>query len=102
MDLARFPKELSISQEEKWSYGAPGKDIQDLVEYWKNGFDWRAQEKILNDELPQFTTPIDTEEDGFGTLNIHFVWKKSTRKNAMPLIFIHGWPGSFLGRFNLY
>lgn len=29
-------------------------------------------------------------------LTIHFVHEKSTESNAIPLLLIHGWPGSFL------
>jgi hypothetical protein len=32
--------------------------LQALAEYWRTGYDWRAQEARLN-ELPQFTTVID-------------------------------------------
>jgi len=37
----------------------------------------------------------DIEVDGQGTLNIHYVHKKSEVENAVPLLFVHGWPGSF-------
>jgi pimeloyl-ACP methyl ester carboxylesterase len=43
--------------------------------------------------LPQFTLPIQV--DGFEPLNIHFVHQTSSHKDAIPLIFIHGWPGHF-------
>ncbi|KAF8902482.1 Alpha/Beta hydrolase protein, partial [Mucidula mucida] len=65
-----------------------------LVEYWKNGFDWRAQEAAINAELPQFTR--DIKVDGFGTLNIHYVHQKSKAFDAIPLSFVLGWPSSFL------
>lgn len=48
----------------------------------------------MNSELPQYTRDIDV--DGFGTLNIHYVHKRSDEKNAIPLLFVHGWPGSFI------
>ncbi|EEB98496.1 hypothetical protein MPER_01980, partial [Moniliophthora perniciosa FA553] len=62
---------------------------------WKDSYDWKKHEKLLNDELPQFTRDINV--DGFGTLNIHYVHKKSqVTENAIPLLFVHGWPGSFI------
>jgi len=64
------------------------------VEHWKNGFDWRKQEAALNSELPQYTKDLDV--DGVGTLNIHYIHKKSEVDRAIPLLFIHGWPGSFI------
>lgn len=90
LDLTRFPDEL---QDAGRDYGAPLADIQRLVAHWKNGYDWRKHEAALNVELPQFTRDIDV--DGHGTLNIHYVHKKSEATDAIPLLFIHGWPGSF-------
>ncbi|KIK69954.1 hypothetical protein GYMLUDRAFT_34358 [Collybiopsis luxurians FD-317 M1] len=89
--LVEFPDELEGA---KWNYGVPLADIKRLVTRWKDGYDWRAEEAMLNQELPQFTTDINV--DGFGTFNIHYVHKKSNIPKAIPLLFIHGWPGSFI------
>ena len=62
------------------------------MDHWLNHYDWRVHEAELN-TLPQFTLPIRV--DGFDTLEIHFVHQTSPRKDAIPLIFIHGWPGHF-------
>ncbi|KAF8192190.1 Alpha/Beta hydrolase protein [Pholiota molesta] len=91
LELATFPDELTDAG---WDYGAPLADIQRLVARWKEGYDWRKYEAQINDELPQFTRDIDVE--GFGTLNVHYVHKKSDVADAVPLLFVHGWPGSFL------
>ena len=85
LELATFPDELENAD---WKYGVPLADVKRLTERWKNGYDWRKHEKELNDELPMFTRDIDI--DGFGTLNIHYVHKKSTVTNAIPLLFCHG------------
>jgi pimeloyl-ACP methyl ester carboxylesterase len=45
-------------------------------------------------KLPNFMTQIEVE--GFGDLDIHFLHQKSEIKGAVPLLFVHGWPGSFL------
>ncbi|KAM0233579.1 hypothetical protein ACHAP5_010340 [Fusarium lateritium] len=76
-----------------WQYGTSLNDIKRLVSRWHNGFDWRAQEAKLN-QLPQFTANMTVE--GFGQLNIHFIHKRSSRPGAIPLLFVHGWPGSFI------
>ena len=90
LSLAKFPDEL---HDAVWDLGAPLSDVRRLVQYWNDGFDWRKAEKQLND-LPQFTTTIQCE--GFGELSIHFLHKKSKIKGAVPLLFAHGWPGSFI------
>jgi pimeloyl-ACP methyl ester carboxylesterase len=61
--------------------------MKELITYWRDKYDWRAQEKKLN-EFPQFVTEIDG-------LKIHFIHQRSKEKNARPLLLLHGWPGSF-------
>lgn len=87
-----LPAEVDFS--DSWDYGTPLSDIKRLATYWRDHFDWRAQEKLLNEKLPQFMTTV--EVDGFGPLNIHFVHQKGKGKKNIPLLFCHGWPGSFL------
>ncbi|KAI0775496.1 alpha/beta-hydrolase [Trametes elegans] len=90
LELVRLPDELENAG---WDYGAPLSDIRRLVARWRDGFDWHKSETEIN-KLPMFTRDIDV--DGFGTLNIHYVHQKSAVKNAIPLLFVHGWPGHFL------
>ncbi|KAJ7062219.1 Alpha/Beta hydrolase protein [Mycena amicta] len=91
LSLTRLPDELDDAGRD---YGVPLADIRRLLERWQNGYDWRVHEKRINDELPQFTRDIDVE--GHGTMNIHYVHKKSEVVDAIPLLFVHGWPGNFL------
>jgi hypothetical protein len=96
LSLTTLPTEL---EDAGWSYGSPLADIQRLVNRWKDGYDWRKHEAQLNAELPQYTR--DIEVNGFGTLNIHYVHKKSEEKNAIPLLFVHGcMPASLIFRSN--
>jgi epoxide hydrolase len=81
----RWPSEL---EGVGWSRGVPVEYLQGLADYWRDGYDWRAQEARIN-EFPQFATEIDGQ-------TIHFVHVKSPEPNAMPLMLVHGWPGSFL------
>ncbi|KAG2065320.1 alpha/beta-hydrolase [Suillus decipiens] len=90
LELATFPDEL---QDAGWKYGSPLVDVKRLTERWRNQYDWRKYEKDINEKLPMFTRDIDV--DGFDTLNIHYVHKKSETVDAIPLLFCHGWPGSF-------
>ncbi|TFK52700.1 alpha/beta-hydrolase [Heliocybe sulcata] len=87
--LTRLPDELD---DVKWDYGVPLSDMKRLLARWKDSYDWRKYEAELN-ELPQFTR--DIEVNGFGTLNVHYLHQRSTDANAIPLLFVHGWPGSF-------
>lgn len=90
LELSTFPDELDAAG---WDYGAPLADVKRLTNHWLNNYNWRTHEEKLN-QLPQFTTDINV--DGFGTLNIHFIHQKSDVEKAIPLLFCHGWPGSFI------
>ncbi|EMD39696.1 hypothetical protein CERSUDRAFT_81075 [Gelatoporia subvermispora B] len=90
LELTTFPDEL---EDAGWNYGVPLADMKRLVARWKDGYDWRKAEVEIN-AFPQYTR--DIEVDGFGTLNIHYVHQKSTVENAIPLLFVHGWPGHFM------
>lgn len=69
-----------------WERGTPVRYLQDLAAYWRDEFDWRAQEGRLN-ELPQFTTTIDGQE-------LHFFHVRSPEPDALPLLVSHGWPST--------
>jgi hypothetical protein len=94
LNMARFPNELELPKGEEWSYGTPQRVVMELTEFWRTQFDWRKVETELNSSLPQFITLVDAGEP-HGVLDVHFVHKKSKNPHAIPLIFIHGWPGNF-------
>ncbi|UZG56785.1 epoxide hydrolase family protein [Rhodococcus opacus] len=71
-----------------WVSGVPTSYLVELVTYWRDEFDWRAQEKSL-DTIPQFVTEIDGQ-------NIHFLHVRSPEPDALALVLTHGWPGSFV------
>ncbi|KAL9561778.1 hypothetical protein ACKAV7_014040 [Fusarium commune] len=89
LSLADFP----IDETQSWERGAPVNDVKRLAKAWQTTFDWRAVEASLNN-LPHFITSIEFES--FGALDVHFIHKKSPRADAIPLLFLHGWPGSFI------
>ena len=91
--LTDFPSELETDISQPWSRGPPTSEIKQLTQYWLNGFDWRKAEKALNDNFPQFMTTINVQS--FGNYDIHFAHLRSKVKNAIPLVFLHGWPGNF-------
>ncbi|TVY82933.1 putative epoxide hydrolase [Lachnellula suecica] len=60
---------------------------------WENTFDWRKSEAYVNN-FPQYTMPVVV--NGQQPMKIHFAALFSERKDAVPLLLLHGWPGSFL------
>jgi epoxide hydrolase len=81
----RLPEPL---QGDGWALGTDLKYLRELLRYWRDRFDWRAQERRLN-QFEQFTTTIDG-------LRVHFIHRKSKQPGAFPLLITHGWPGSFV------
>ncbi|MGW0199794.1 epoxide hydrolase family protein [Nonomuraea sp. NPDC003201] len=71
-----------------WERGVPLDYLKNLAEYWRTGYDWSAHEARLN-EIPQFTATIDGQ-------NIHFAHIRSENPSALPLMLLHGWPGTFV------
>ena len=69
-----------------WEYGTERGYLEELLLYWQHEFDWRAQEARLN-QFDQFKTEIDGVE-------MHFIHQRSSAPDAIPLLIVHGWPGS--------
>jgi pimeloyl-ACP methyl ester carboxylesterase len=86
----RWPDKETVADR---SQGAQLAELQQLVQYWGGGYDWRKAEAKLND-LPQFMTNIDG-------VDIHFIHVRSRHKNALPVIISHGWPGSVFEQIKL-
>jgi pimeloyl-ACP methyl ester carboxylesterase len=69
-----------------WAYGADVGYLRQLTEYWRNDFDWRAEEAALN-AFPQFRVPLDG-------IDLHYLHVPGVGPDPMPLLLLHGWPGS--------
>ena len=57
------------------------------MKYWHGTFDWKQQEKLLN-SFPQYTLPVNS-------IDLHFIHIPSQNPTAIPLLLLHGWPGSY-------
>ena len=64
--------------------------MRGLLKYWADGFDWRLQERRLN-EFAHFRGEIDG-------VRIHFVHEL---RGGIPLILTHGWPSTFVEHLQL-
>lgn len=84
LQRTRWPDEF---ENDDWRYGSNGPFLRDLVAYWGNRYDWRAQETALN-RWPQFVAEVDGQP-------IHFVHVRSGGTRSLPIIVTHGWPSTF-------
>lgn len=94
IDLTRPFPSLEDSQ---FNYGFNSQYLQKVVSYWRNEFDWRKQVDKLN-QYPHFKTKIEG-------IDIHYLHVKPKKvpegTSAVPLIMVHGWPGSFYEFYGL-
>ena len=86
----RWPDELPDTG---WEYGTNRAYLQQLATYWREQYDWRAQERLLN-TFPQFQTEVDG-------VRLHFVHVKGKGMHPLPLLISHGWPGSFFEMYKI-
>ena len=70
-----------------WKAGTSPEYLRELVDYWKNSYDWRQSEAQLN-KFPHFKADLD----GIG---VHFVYERGKGPNPLPIILTHGYPDSF-------
>jgi microsomal epoxide hydrolase len=80
LERTRFPDEPPL---EPWSTGTSLAYLKDLVRYWRCDFDWRAHERALN-SFSQYKISLRG-------IDLHFIYQ---RGGPVPLLLLHGWPGS--------
>ncbi len=81
----RWPDEIPGSG---WDYGSNLAYVKELVDYWIEEFDWRKQEKAIN----AYSQYVD-EVDG---LDVHYIHERGKGPEPLPLLLVHGWPGSIV------
>ncbi|KAF2093297.1 alpha/beta-hydrolase [Rhizodiscina lignyota] len=99
--LAAFTQLVKLSElgpetyeclHEDGKYGLPRKWLAAAKQEWEESFDWRKHEAYYN-SFPHFIMPVMQGDDSF---SVHFVALFSDNPDALPIMFLHGWPGSFL------
>jgi len=77
-----------ISNLEGWEHGANFNYIREISNYWVKDFNWRKHEEGIN-KFANFLTKVDD-------IDIHFIQEKGSGSSPMPLLIMHGWPGSII------
>lgn len=83
LERTRWPDQIPGTG---WDYGTDLDYLRDLCRYWSAGFDWRAAEARLN-AWPNGITSVEGQP-------VHFIHARAERPDALPLLVLHGWPGS--------
>ena len=71
---------------EPWSNGTSLGYMQEIAEYWRKRFDWRIHEATLN-SFRQFKVPL-------AGIQVHYIHEEGKGIKPLPLLLVHGWPGS--------
>ncbi|GAA5923048.1 epoxide hydrolase family protein [Sporobolomyces koalae] len=66
--------------------------MKELAREWRN-HSWETAQSRMN-KFDHFKVGIEDNE-------VHFIHHRSSRANAVPMILVHGWPGSFLEFLNV-
>ena len=74
--------------ESGWDYGSNLAYVKELVDYWIEEFDWRKQEEAING-YSQYIAEVDG-------LDVHYIHERGKGPDPLPLLLIHGWPGSIV------
>jgi pimeloyl-ACP methyl ester carboxylesterase len=94
-DLSRRLRTARLPDDdtEGWDAGMSPTYLRELVAYWRDGFDWRAQERMLN-RFRHFRVKVD------GSL-IHLIHEVGRGPSPLPLVLTHGYPDSFFRFYKL-
>ncbi len=101
-DLSEFRDLLKISkigpatwwnQYDDGRFGVSREWLIRAKETWLTTFDWRKHEEYIN-KFPNFKITI--EDLSAGQVEVHFTALFSKKKDAIPIIFMHGFPASFV------
>ena len=88
LQLSKLAPETWEGRQEDRRFGVTHKWLSETKDYWLNKYDWRAAEKHIN-SFPNYKMQIEN-------VDMHFVALFSEKKDAIPIILMHGWPGSFI------
>lgn len=100
-DLSEFRELLRLSkigpatwwnQHTDGQFGISREWLSQAKETWLNSFDWRKHEEHIN-SFPNFKMTVEDAEAG--QIELHFTALFSENQDAIPAIFLHGFPASF-------
>ncbi|KAF9871296.1 subtilase [Colletotrichum karsti] len=92
LKASKIGSETWYNQQNDTQFGTTRQWLAEAKEAWHK-LDWRETEQRLK-SFPNFN--ISIEDGHVGKTNIHFIALFSANPDALPLLFLHGWPGSVL------
>lgn len=90
LKAAPFPDKAPIDADSPWKLGIEYDYLKELKTIFQTEWSWEKLEKKIS-KYNNFLVHYECEGD---VMDLHFVHAKSSRGDAIPLILLHGWPGS--------
>jgi pimeloyl-ACP methyl ester carboxylesterase len=88
--LRRWRPATTIEDKGSWASGIDPAFLEELVDYWRHGYDWQRCQEAIN-RWPNYLVDI-------GSQRLHFIREPGTEVEGaprpLPLVITHGWPGS--------
>ncbi len=80
---------LNVPYETGWSAGTNIEVLRNLVQYWRQEYDWFSVQRHLNQQ-DHFLQQLEGED-------LHYIrYSAGGEKHEFPLLLLHGWPSSFM------
>jgi pimeloyl-ACP methyl ester carboxylesterase len=80
-----------------WFDGPPASDINSVAKYWANEYDWSVVQDDINANFSHFYTTVPPPGGNYNEpVDLHFIHQRSEDKDAIPILFLHGWPSTSL------
>lgn len=93
---AHFRPTVNIAAPD-WFDGPPVANVSQVAEYMANEYDWWEYQDMVNSNFSHYYTTVPAPGSFYPhEVDIHFIHQRSNRKNATPLLLLHGWSSSSL------
>lgn len=90
LKAAPFPDKASLDAE-PWKLGIEYGYLKELVSRFETSWSWSSLEK----QIAQYDNYLVHYENGADSLDLHYIYVRSSRSDAIPLFLLHGWPGVY-------
>jgi pimeloyl-ACP methyl ester carboxylesterase len=96
MKASRFRNSVDVNTP-PWFDGPPAAEIASIAKYWAEKYNWSSVQAGINANFSHFYTTVPPPSENYNeTVDLHFIHQRSERKNAIPILLLHGWPSTSL------
>lgn len=95
---SKFRKTIDI-EAPAWFDGPPVSEIDAVAKYWAEDYDWFKVQEGINKNFSHYFTSVPAPGGKYPnneSLGLHFIHERSEREDAIPILFLHGWPSTSL------